>query len=47
MGSGSVGLASLRLGRRFVGIELIEKYFKLASRSLYHEIDTNLFDLLA
>lgn len=34
MGIGSEGVVSLRLGRRFVGVELKETYWKQASRSL-------------
>lgn len=34
MGVGSVGVAALRLGRRFGGIEIDEKYFKAAERRL-------------
>jgi DNA modification methylase len=34
MGIGSEGVTSLKLGRRFVGTELKESYFKQASRYL-------------
>lgn len=34
MGIGSEGHVSLKLNRRFVGVELKEKYFKVASRNL-------------
>jgi site-specific DNA-methyltransferase (adenine-specific) len=32
MGSGTTGCASLKLGRRFVGVELDEGYFRIAER---------------
>lgn len=34
MGSGTTGVAALRLGRKFVGIEMDEKYFELACRRI-------------
>jgi DNA modification methylase len=34
MGSGSTGVAALRTGRRFVGIEKDENYFNIAVRRL-------------
>lgn len=34
MGSGSTGVAAVELGRHFTGIELEEKYFKIAQRRL-------------
>lgn len=34
MGVGSVGVASLKLGRRFIGIEIDESYFKAAETRL-------------
>ena len=30
MGSGSVGVAAVRLNRKFIGIELEEKYYDIA-----------------
>ena len=37
MGSGTTGVAALRQGRDFVGIELDEKYFSVAARRLKDE----------
>jgi site-specific DNA-methyltransferase (adenine-specific)/modification methylase len=37
MGVGSVGVAALRLGRRFLGIEIEEKYYKAAEKRLEEE----------
>jgi len=34
MGSGTTGVASLKLGRRFIGIELDKKYFDIASNRI-------------
>lgn len=34
MGSGSTGVAALELGRRFVGIEINEKYYYVAQQRL-------------
>lgn len=36
-GSGTTGIAALRLGRRFVGVERDEKYFRLACEELAAE----------
>lgn len=38
MGSGSTGIAALRTGRKFVGIELDEYYFKIAEKRLMREL---------
>jgi site-specific DNA-methyltransferase (adenine-specific)/modification methylase len=37
MGVGSVGVASLRLGRKFLGIEIEEKYYQAAKKRLEDE----------
>lgn len=34
MGSGTTGVASANLGRRFIGIEKVEKYFEIAKRRI-------------
>ena len=34
MGSGSTGVACLNTNRRFIGIELEEKYFKIAEKRI-------------
>ena len=34
MGSGSSGVASLELGRKFVGIEMSKEYFNLAQKRM-------------
>jgi DNA modification methylase len=38
MGSGTVGVACLRLGRRFIGIESEPKYFEIAVNRIQAEI---------
>jgi len=38
MGAGSTGLAAMRLGRRFIGIELDPKWFDKAREKLYKEV---------
>ena len=38
MGSGTTGVAALRLGRRFIGIERDEKYFNVARRRIEKEM---------
>lgn len=40
MGSGTTGVAALRLGRRFVGIEKEKEYFDLALNRIREELET-------
>ena len=37
MGSGTTGVAALRLGRKFIGIEIEPKYFDIACRRIEDE----------
>lgn len=37
MGSGTTGVAALRLGRKFVGIEIEQRWFDIACRRIEHE----------
>ena len=39
MGSGTTGVACVRLGRRFVGIELEPKYYAIAKRRIQDELN--------
>lgn len=39
VGSGSTGVAALRAGRRFIGIERDERWFELACRNLTREVE--------
>ncbi len=39
MGSGTTGVACVKLGRKFIGIELNEKYFDLACRRIQDAVD--------
>jgi len=41
MGSGTTGVAAVRLGRRFIGMELDEGYFKLAQDRINAEIEAS------
>ena len=38
MGSGTTGVACVRLGRRFIGIELEPKYFAISKRRIQDEL---------
>lgn len=45
MGSGTTGVAAVRLGRRFYGVEIDPGYFEIAKRRIQDELDkTSLFD---
>ena len=39
MGSGTTGVACIRLGRRFIGIEKEPRYFEIAKRRIRNELD--------
>ncbi len=39
MGSGTTGVAAVKLGRRFIGIEIEEKYFDIACRRIQAALD--------
>jgi site-specific DNA-methyltransferase (adenine-specific)/modification methylase len=39
MGSGTTGVAAVKLGRRFIGIEIEPKYFDIACRRIQDAID--------
>jgi len=44
MGSGTTGVAAIRLGRKFVGIEISEKYFDIACKRIEEEArQSNMF----
>lgn len=40
MGSGTTGVAAVKLGRRFIGIEIESKYFDIACRRIQAAIDS-------
>ncbi len=39
MGSGTTGVAAVKLGRRFIGIEIEERYFNIACRRIQAALD--------
>jgi len=39
MGSGTTGVACVRLGRRFIGIEIDPGYFEIAKKRIQKELD--------
>ena len=39
MGSGTTGVACKELGRNFIGIEISEKYFKIAERRINNTME--------
>lgn len=39
MGSGSTGVAAINTNRKFMGIEITNKYFEIAKKRIYKEID--------
>ena len=44
MGSGTTGVAAVTLGRKFIGIEIDQKYFDIAVRRIQAALDApNLF----
>lgn len=45
MGSGTTGVACVRLGRRFIGIEIEPKYFDIARRRIADELKRPRLDL--
>lgn len=42
MGSGSTGVAAVRAGRRFIGIEIDERWFEIAAKRIEKEIQAQL-----
>ena len=40
MGSGTTGVAAVRLGRKFIGVEIDERYFDIACKRIAAEYDT-------
>jgi DNA modification methylase len=39
MGSGTTGVAAVKLGRKFIGIEIEPKYFDIACRRIQSALD--------
>lgn len=44
MGVGTTGMACRHLGRNFIGIELDKKYYEIAKKRIYGEMQLNLFE---
>lgn len=40
MGSGSTGVAAVRLGRKFIGIEMSDEYFEIAETAIMREVNS-------
>jgi len=47
MGSGTTGLAAIRTGRRFIGIELDPEHFETAEQRIRRELEAGTFDFAA
>ncbi len=45
MGSGTTGVACVKLGRKFIGVELEPKYFDIACRRISAELKKERFAL--
>ena len=45
MGSGTTGIAALRLGREFVGVEIEQRWFDIACRRIEHEARQGRLDI--
>ncbi len=43
MGCGPVGVACVKTGRKYIGIELEPRYFEIAKRRIKEELEANLF----
>ena len=41
MGSGTVGVACIKAGRKFIGCEIDEKYFRIAEDRIKKEKENN------